>query len=292
MKTSLTILVLFLSIHFAQAQTSVYQPYPLDNASWTMHTQYYDGSGLVQNWATKNWSGDTVIGGQTYIRVFDDPSMIGVRQDVPNEKIYYIDDLGVEHDASFGQSAQPGDTVLLTAAFKNLNMFSGAGSFIVDDMAVIQSVDSTIVGPIYHKVLTMNVITSGMFFEGAYICGVSCTSALTSLSSEFDLTCYYVEGQQYLGNPLNPYCTAGVEELTEEKVRIYPNPSKEVFFIESDKTASLLEINLLDLTGKRVSDFNVENAEIGFDISKLPTGAYLVELVFENGISRSTLIKE
>ncbi len=291
MKTILTTLVLLFSTYFAQAQTNVYQPYPLNNASWTMHHQYYDGSGLVQNWYTKNWGGDTIINGQTYTRVFDDPSMIGVRQDVPNEKIYYVDDLGVEHDASFDQNAQPGDTVLLTVAFKNLNMFSGAGSFIVDDMAVIQSVDSTMIGPVYHKVLTMNVITSGMFFEGNYICGVSCSNATTSISSAFDLACYYVEGQQYLGNPFNPYCTANLDVLLEEKITIFPNPIDEVFFIDFDESEKLLQIYLLDITGKRIDSFDKNNAATGFDVSNFSSGMYMVELVFENGIFRSTLMK-
>ena len=257
-----------------------------------MHTQYYDGSGLIENWETKTWSGDTTINGQTYTRVFNDPNMVGVRQDIPNEKIYYVDDLGVEHDASFDQSAQPGDTILVSSAFKNLNMFSEAVGGAVDDTAVVQSIDSMLIGSSYHKTLFFNIITNGMFFQGTYICGVSCTGATTSISSAFDIACYYVEGQQYIGSSFNPYCTAGVEELTEKNVRIYPNPSDGVFFIDYDKTASLLEVHLLDLTGKRINDFNKNNAEIGYEISKLPSGTYLVELVFESGISRSTLIKE
>lgn len=286
MKPTLTILSLFLSIHLVQAQTNVYQPYPLGDASWTVHRQISSAS----SWETKTWSGDTIINGETYIRVFDDPNMIGVRQDIPNEKVYYVDDQGIESDASFDQGAQIGDTVLMSLAFKKLNMFS-EGVGIGDDLAVIQSIDSTLIGPLYHKTFSFTVITGGIFFDGKYICGVSCTEAITSISSAFDLVCYYVEGQQFLGDPFNPECTANVGELPKGYISIYPNPSDGFFFIEYDKSASLLGIHLLDLTGKRIGDFNKNNAETGFDISNLSSGTYLVELVFENGSARSTLIR-
>jgi hypothetical protein len=294
MKTLAT-LALFLSIHLAQAQTNVYQPYPLDNASWTIRTvNGNSGPPAIEEWHTKNWSGEVIINGVTYIEVFDDPNMVGVRQDIPNEQIFYVDNQGVEYDASFDQDVQVGDTVILTEAFLILNMFpEGTNGSGIGGDAIIQGIDSVLVGPTYRKRISMisDVNTTG-FFDASYICGVHFSSATTSISNAMSLACFYVEGQQYLGDPFNPNCTAGIEELLEVSMQIYPNPSNEVFFIDFDESETLLEVNLLDLTGKRITSFDKNKTKSGFDISNLPSGTYLVEAIFEKGKSQSVLLKE
>ena len=289
MKTTLTILTLLLSIHFTQAQTNVYQPYPLDNASWTIHTQLYDGQTYIQDWYSINWSGDTIVNGENYTRVFDNPSMIGVRQDIPNEKIFYINDQGVEFDASFDQSAMPGDTVLMTEAFEILSTFD-PGFGIGDYTAIVESVDSILLGSTYHK--TMYFSQAGALFSPTYICGVGFLSAMTSISSEFNIACYYVDGYQLIGSAFDPNCTAGIEELSEQGIRIYPNPTEDLFFIDVHGLMNIQEIHLLDLAGIRIISFDKNEAESGFDISKFPNGIYFVEVVFENRRTLSRLIKE
>ena len=293
---TLTTLTLFLFIHLAQAQTNVYQPYPLDNASWTIRT--IDGNTappVIEDWITKTWGGQITIGGVTYTEVLDDPNMVGVRQDIPNKQVFYIDDQGVEYDASFDQDVQVGDTVFLTEAFLILNMFpdapnsgSGAGG-----SAVVEGIDSVLVGPTYRKRITMSADINTTGFNSAdYICGVHFSETVTSISNSSLLDCFYVEGEQYFGDPSNPYCTAGIEELSEVNTQIYPNPSNDVFFIDFDQSEQLLEIHLLDLMGKRIASFDKNKASSGFDISNYPSGMYIVEAIFEKGKSQSTLLKE
>lgn len=289
MKTLLSTILVALFAQFSFAQTNVYQPYALDNASWTIYTQLYNGQSYVQDWYTIAWSGDTIIGGQTYTRVFDSPGMIGVRQDIPNEKVYFIDDQGLEHDASFDQSVQVGDTVQITPEFKVLNMFSGLGPN--TEQAVITGEGVIQLGSTVHKKLSFESVTSGAPYEMVYICGVGCTYATTSISSTFDIECYYVDGYQLIGSSFNPYCTADVEDLTMEEVAVYPNPSNGLFYIDYPESAELQEIRLIDLSGKELKTFDPAKVESGFDILDYPQGMYIVELVFDQGFARTTLIK-
>lgn len=139
----------------------------------------------------------------------------------------------MEYDASFDQDVQVGDTVLITEPFLILNMFpeapnNGSG---VGGNAVVQMIDSVLVGPTYRKRIRMegDINTTG-FIYADYICGVHFSSTTTSFSNASSLDCFYVEGGQYYGDPFNPHCTAGIEELLEVSMQIYPNPSNEVFF--------------------------------------------------------------
>ncbi|MDG1332887.1 MAG: T9SS type A sorting domain-containing protein [Crocinitomicaceae bacterium] len=295
MKTMLFTLCLIASNYSIQAQTTIYQPYPLQNATWTIHTQYFDGSGLVQDWVTEDWGEDILINGQTYTEVIGDANIQGVRQDIPNEKIFYIDNQGVEHDASFDQSVVLGDTVLLTEAFRALNM-SPAGvvgaSWPGIDTVVVLAVDSILVGPSYRKRFSLDGVPfdNQYLYDISYICGVGCAGYVT-FEAGFTLDCFYIEGALLLGSEFNPYCTTSIEELPKQSIAVYPNPTLGLFFIEYDHPSELNEINLLDLWGRRIAQFDVQATEKGFDISTLPSGTYIVEMLFSNEKVRTTLLK-
>lgn len=271
------------------AQTNSYQPYPSNNASWTVHT--VDGNTappVIEEWETITWTSDTMINGQTYTRVLNSPFMIGVRQDIANEKIYYIDDQNVEHDASFDQSAMPGDTVVVTQAFVRLNSYSAAG-ISADDTTTVSSIDSVLINSTYHKTITFST-TNAELISAVYICGIGIESAATSISNAFNLECFYLDGNQYWGNQFNPYCTASTDELLAENISIYPNPSEDHFYVDYDFSAELKEVRLFDLTGKRINELDAKPNGSGYDISDLPKGTYLVELIFDEGRYRTALV--
>lgn len=294
MRLFLALFLFIVSVPFAQAQTNVYQPYPLIDASWTTHTQYYNGSGITQEWVTEEWGGDINVNGITYTQVIGDPVIIGVRQDISNEKVYYIDNQNIEHEASFDQSAQLGDTLLLTEAFRTLamNPWTSWSMWTGVDTVVVQQVDSLLIGPTYRKKFYLSGISfnNQYLYDCSYICGVGC-DGYTTLEAGFTLECFYSEGAQYFGNPLNLNCTAAVDEWIAPPVAIFPNPAEDRFFIEYDQSATLHEIQLVDITGKLLTTFNKEHTAFGYDISNLPSGVYIVTFVFEQGTVRSTIVK-
>ncbi|NVK65908.1 MAG: T9SS type A sorting domain-containing protein [Flavobacteriales bacterium] len=289
MKSTITTILAVMCVALTFAQTNVYQPYPSNNASWTVHT--VDGNTappVIEDWETITWTSDTTINGQTYTRVFGSSYMIGVRQDLPNEKTYYIDDQNVEFDASFDQSAMPGDTIVVSPAFVTLNSYSST-NLSDSDTTTVTSVDSVLINSTYHKTIVFTT-TNSELVNAVYICGVGFESATTSISNAFDLACYYVDGYQYWGSSTNPYCTASTLELEEQNIKLYPNPSEDHFYIDFDFSAELKEIHVLDLSGKRIKQFEVNLDESGYDVSNLPRGMYIIELMFDQGAHRTTLL--
>lgn len=87
----------------------------------------------------------------------------------------------------------------------------------------------------------------------------------------------------------------GIEDILENQITIYPNPTKEKIFIE---TPFLIEsVEVTDLTG-RIFVFSTINEHVsteqsrGLNISSLPAGIYLVKIKTEEGMIVKKIVKE
>src|ERR1035437_3939919 len=216
---------LFLQINFSFAQTNVYQPFPNDSAVWyyqfqnTPSSQYY----------LKELLGDTMINALTYKKEYYqqwNPNINfhyigGIRQDIPNEKIYYINLSGVEHDISVNQHLMVGD------------IFPGGNDTIV-------SIDSVLVGTKYHKQYNYRDSTNRAFYvKGSYIVGVG-TSGWGGPESDTILWCFSVNNVLLYHLPPSPsLCPSLLLSVNEEKINenyifISPNPTNGKFTIQMD----------------------------------------------------------
>lgn len=78
------------------------------------------------------------------------------------------------------------------------------------------------------------------------------------------------------------------DELENNSVSIYPNPTKDEVFISTDKTVKRAEI--FSITGSRV--FSIEGNVSRIDLQPLPEGAYILRLNFEGAVVTEKLIKK
>ena len=123
----------------AHGQTNVYHPFPTDSAVW-----FYITSNLSGNqYDYYQWLGDTIINSVSYKKESRKQNSSsysyigGIRQDIPNEKIYKIDLSGVEKDISINQYLNVGDTLPF--------------AILPGDTSIITSIDSVQIGANYHK---------------------------------------------------------------------------------------------------------------------------------------------
>ncbi|MDR1182378.1 MAG: T9SS type A sorting domain-containing protein [Bacteroidales bacterium] len=77
---------------------------------------------------------------------------------------------------------------------------------------------------------------------------------------------------------------SGVTQI--EKINIYPNPSKDKFFIECENFSA---ITLYDMLGREVLNQNI-NGTSEINISQLPKGIYVIRVLSENKVIGSSKI--
>ncbi len=80
----------------------------------------------------------------------------------------------------------------------------------------------------------------------------------------------------------------GVEEIDNEEVVIYPNPVDDIVMLETHGRASLQNVIIYDVNGRKV----ISTSESQIDISNLPSGVYLMKIESSDGIFYKKIIKE
>ncbi|MEY3051594.1 MAG: hypothetical protein RLY31_1379 [Bacteroidota bacterium] len=70
---------------------------------------------------------------------------------------------------------------------------------------------------------------------------------------------------------------AGVSPVEPRKVTVYPNPASQ--FISIDNADQVSQIVIINLVGRKLKNFESVRKEEQYDISELPAGMYLVQLL-------------
>ena len=83
-------------------------------------------------------------------------------------------------------------------------------------------------------------------------------------------------------------CTEGVPEISNSEFTIYPNPAKKEIFLLSKNGAIIKEVNIYNQTGQKV--FHENQIANAIDVSMLPQGMYIIELVSDQWKVRRKLI--
>ena len=78
--------------------------------------------------------------------------------------------------------------------------------------------------------------------------------------------------------------SSNISEKFEKKINIYPNPSSGTFSIETDfeKNSNFVEVEITDITGKRVLNSQFSTCNSQFTIHK--SGIYFIKIISENRI--------
>jgi uncharacterized protein (DUF2141 family) len=84
--------------------------------------------------------------------------------------------------------------------------------------------------------------------------------------------------------------SAGIEELNESNVQIYPNPFKEKITIQM-KENRLTEVIISDLMGKIVFKDQIHSNSVNLNLSNLESGQYNIKLINDLGVENQKIIK-
>lgn len=90
-----------------------------------------------------------------------------------------------------------------------------------------------------------------------------------------------------------PYsCVLDVEENNLDQVRVYPNPTQDVFTVNAPSKDVISTIRITDIQGKLILEKNVSNQETAtIDLTPYQSGVFLVQLIGKNGSKTISVVK-
>lgn len=97
-----------------------------------------------------------------------------------------------------------------------------------------------------------------------------------------ELLCYYSnDEQQYPRNPETCFIV-GLGELSQTEYRIYPNPPRDLLFIESNNY-TFRSFDIYDLSGQLIKKGIIDQTNTQVDIAEFENGFYFIQLEGKDG---------
>lgn len=89
--------------------------------------------------------------------------------------------------------------------------------------------------------------------------------------------------------PSAPAAGNGNEQAVPTTVRLYPNPARERFFVETPPGVKLGRIEVSNTLGKSLLKFDRPAGKDGYEVQNLPDGLYLISIFDDKGKKLKTL---
>jgi len=288
----------------ANAQTSVYHPFPDTTSIWSVDD--YNIITYAKTHTRLGLKGDTVINAMNYKKIYSiwywDTTMItsyntyyaALREQ--NKKIYtkignqpeqvlYDFNLAVGDTMHYYYSlieSQP-DTFsrvltkidsfkLYTGEYRKRYCFANGINCYVPD-TVVEGIGSIYWWGLFNP-LVNNMCTCG---------------------DEYTFSCFKeMDTVLYLNNTFCSYCFCGLSVDLNEfqslgKITVFPNPATDKLFIETFQNSS---IEISNIEGQILQSFITKENNTTLDISSLAKGIYFIKVINENGIATEKFIKE
>ena len=291
------LLLATLSSLFANGQTSVYHPFPDSNAVWNFHFQWYCfANGTADEYYSITFSGDTIIGSQTYhklstpfVQSYSTGTCGGyptgfrgaIREDTAARKIFFVPPSESTEQLLYDFTMQVGDTV---------RGFTASFAWPAD---IVQSIDSILVGTTYRKRWNINNCYNIHFIEG-----IGSTYGLIEVSPgcvtdlpDYTLTCFQQNGNAHYPDTItNCQLITSIQSKDKVlyKVEAFPNPSNGCFTIEFGG-GDIKELFITDLLGKIILRQSIDK-QTQIKIDNLHAGTYLLILIDRNGLRLNSKI--
>ena len=279
MKNMFLFLFGVLSFATLNAQSISYQPVHGNYTQYVYRSQHWNGSENVESFSKTIWSGDTIINGQHYVRIFQGGAYTGgIREDVANQQRFFIDLNDVETDITISHFLTAG--TILTDSSKYMNAFRTYFGYFDGnyDTLYVDQVDSILeVNGTYSATYHLRRLPQPNTFVFNTYRGV-----LNYQKLEFGMhqVCYREDGEQTPPGEETPWtimCDLGVDEDELLQIGLFPNPASELLNLSGD-LASITDMAIYDLNGKIIKQVPLPDVYSGVSLKELKNGIYFLSL--------------
>jgi hypothetical protein len=153
--------------------------------------------------------------------------------------------------------------------------FVTAGNFIPDTWFELKIVHDFTNGTIEYY------IDDSLFYTGNVVNGTTIEEML--LFSSFNQTGFYIDNINFTSN------TMSAEEFTAAEIKIYPNPTSDILYLEKNTTHEIASVQIFDSTGREYEAMLGEDYSI--NVENLPTGIYILNLKTYSGTESIKFVK-
>ncbi len=247
-----------------------------------------DGGGSPVEYQTRTIaSGDTTINSETYTRLFRgplDPAAAmnyvgGIRDDMTNQRRYFIDPSGVETDITINQFLEIGDTVVGAETLNLAFNVNGGGEILQEnDTLFVQAIDSVLENNgNYSVTYLLGINHTGMDYPNIVYNAVRGLETFNGFEHWGSTYCYHEDGEQSVeSTPWMYSCNAYLDEEMTQKLVVSPNPVSNTFSLNGPKELKSLE--LYNIEGKLIKVFNASLGANELSVSDLDSGMYLLSV--------------
>ena len=80
--------------------------------------------------------------------------------------------------------------------------------------------------------------------------------------------------------------------FSNNEISVYPNPAKNIFFIQLPFSNTNGFIELLNELGQTIAEKNIKGKIADFDMNSLPPGVYIIRVKYEGQVIYKKLLKD
>lgn len=279
-------LILFFIFILFKTNCQNYIPFPTDNSTWTTVMQFWDFSNPSYSYENAKTNGDTLINGYQYTKINRiNSSNCFIREN--NGLVYCKYSNNSPFDTTeyllYNFNLKVGDTIQMPMAGYEIHYYKGH----------VESVDSLLIGNIYHKRIGINAEGWSHFdfvqgigsLQGLLypeIPWVDWTAELTCFSKNDTIFALNGNGTTSEGDC---WQKVNVNECEISKLTIFPNPTKGLINI-TGQTVSKSE--LYTISGQKVLETKLHK----LNLEKYNNGVYLLKIYFpDESVENIKIIK-
>ncbi len=299
MKKEINIIVFSLIVltNFSKAQ--FFGP---QGSSWYFSKIYVVPNPLVEDYIQVTSLGDSIIHGILCNRLeINNPLFCGDQRSVKytyysNDTVFFYEPVYDSFEMLYNMNASPGDTWSIRVPDMNdddtISIHVNSTDIVTINGIQLKSFDVTYFAHFdnmtdieYNSTIIERIGDVKYIFnikpEWSYTCD---EAIITGLRCYEDLnTPIYTTG---IANSCDFQSYTGIDDVVNEQLKIYPNPSSDKIFLKNDNLDPI-DFEIFDLLGNSILK-GITNSEI--DISKLNPGSYIL-LSFEKNTKKSTKIE-
>lgn len=282
MKKTLFFLFSMLLGGLVNAQTISYQPLHGNYTQYVYRHQYWNGSENVESFHKTVWSGDTTIGGQNYVRIFQYGSYVGgIREDVPNQQRFFINAGNVEKEITISPFLPVGTIITDTSALFN------AFRCYVDMQGICTNCDTFQIAQVDSVLESNGTYSTNYRLEVLPQPNISFSfnsyrGLLNVNGFEFseDQICYREDGEQTVPGEETPWtwmCDLGMNENDLLQIELFPNPASESLNLSGD-LGLIAGLTIYDVSGTVIKQVPLSEIHSEISLKELKSGVYLLSV--------------